>query len=114
MKNTYPFYIVFYVLKLKVHLINICIIEPPDLLFLVVFVSFYISRYMIHKFLELNSILSLTHFCHIFFFTDSLKPTKKDINHKIKSAFFIQTNYIQQSNFKKTVQLELTKTTGTS
>ena len=58
MKNTCPFYIVFQVLN--IHLIKICKIEPPDLLFLVVFTSFYVSRYIIfHKFSELHSILSV-------------------------------------------------------
>ena len=58
MKNTCPFYIILQVSN--IHLIKICKIEPPDLLFLVVFISFYISRYIIfHKFLELYSILSV-------------------------------------------------------
>ena len=56
MKNTCPFYIVFQVLKVRLE--KICQIEPPDLLFLVVFISFYISRYHFHKFLE-DSILSV-------------------------------------------------------
>ena len=43
MKNTCPFYIVFQVLKVR--LIKVCKIQAPDLLFLVVFISFYISRY---------------------------------------------------------------------
>ena len=43
MKNIYLFYIVFQVLK--VLLIKICKIPAPDLLFLFVFISFYISRY---------------------------------------------------------------------
>ena len=58
MKNTCPVYIVFQVLN--VHLIKIYKIKPPDLSFLVVFISFYINRYItFHKFLELNSILSV-------------------------------------------------------
>ena len=48
MKNTHTFGIVFQVLK----------ILPPDLLFLVVYIRFYISRYHFHKFLKLHSILS--------------------------------------------------------
>ena len=57
MKNTCSFCIVFQVLK--VSLIKICKIQPPDLLFLVVFISFYIiSRYHFHKFLELDLTLS--------------------------------------------------------
>ena len=57
MKNAYPFYTVFQVLN--IHYTKICKIEPEDLLFLV-FISFYISRYIIfHKFLELHSILSV-------------------------------------------------------
>ena len=43
MKNTCPFYIIFEVLK--VHLIKICKIVLPDLLFIIVLISFYISRY---------------------------------------------------------------------
>ena len=42
-KNTYPFYTVFQ--ALKVLLIKICKLKPLDLLYLVVFISFYISRY---------------------------------------------------------------------
>ena len=38
-----PFHIVLQVLK--VHLIKKCKAEPPDLLFLVVFISFYVSRH---------------------------------------------------------------------
>ena len=41
MKNTCPFYIVFD--ALKVSSIKICK-KPPDLLFIVVFISFYISK----------------------------------------------------------------------
>ena len=76
MKNTCPFYIIFKVLK--VLLIKICKIEPPDLLFIVVFISFYISfisaDIIFHKFLELHSTLSgkkilVTNFL---FLTDSL------------------------------------------
>ena len=48
MKNTHTFCIVFHVLK----------IVPPDLLFLVAYIRFYISRYHFHNFLELHSILS--------------------------------------------------------
>ena len=43
MKNTCPFYIVFQVLK--VILIKISKIQPPDLLYLLVFISFYIGKY---------------------------------------------------------------------
>ena len=49
-------------------LAKICKIEPPDLLFLGVFNSFY-------KFLELHSVLSVKKICHEFsFLTDSIKP----------------------------------------
>ena len=58
MKNTCPFHIVFQVLK--VCLIKICKTEPPDLLFLVVFISFFTSQDItVHKFLELHLILSV-------------------------------------------------------
>ena len=53
MKNSCPFYIVFQVLK--VLLINISKIKPPDLLILVAFISFYMRRY---QSLELYSTLS--------------------------------------------------------
>ena len=43
MKNKCPFYIIFQVLKVR--LIKMCKIEPPDLLFIVALISFYISRY---------------------------------------------------------------------
>ena len=72
-----PFYIVFQVLNIQVlniHLTKICKIEPPDLLFLVVFISFYISRYIIFR--TSFNIISKKNFRHEFFFlTDSLKPT---------------------------------------
>ena len=59
MKNTYPFYIIFEIWK--VLLIKVCKIEPPDLLFIAVFISFYISftsaDIIFHKFLELHSTL---------------------------------------------------------
>ena len=61
--KTCPFYIVFQVLK--VLLIKLCKIQPPNLLFLVVFISFYISRYHFPEIryhflqiLELHSTLS--------------------------------------------------------
>ena len=74
MKKTCSIYISFQVLN--IYVINICKIEPLDLLFLVVFISFYISRYIIfHKCLELHSILSVKKiFVNEFsFLTDSLK-----------------------------------------
>ena len=42
MKNTCSFYTVFQVLK--VLFVKICMIQPPDLLFLVLFISLYINR----------------------------------------------------------------------
>ena len=68
------FYIVFQVLK--VLLIKICKMQSLDFLFLVVFISFYISRYHFSQVLELHSTLSekkifVTNFP---FLTDSLKP----------------------------------------
>ena len=76
MKNSCPFYIIFQVLK--VLLIKICMIEPPDLLFSIAFISFYISRYhFFHKFLELHSTLSeksifIMNFPFLFRFTETL------------------------------------------
>ena len=73
MKNTYPFHIVFQVLKVR--LINICTIELPDLLFLVLFISFYIVRYYFSQIFRTSfNIISTKGFCYEFsFLTDSLK-----------------------------------------
>ena len=49
-KNACPFYTVFQVLE--VLLIKICKIQPLDLLFLVIFISFYINRYHISPVLK--------------------------------------------------------------
>ena len=72
MKNTCPFYIAFHVLNK--HLTKICKIEPPDLLFLVVFISFYISRYHFSQFSRTSfNIICKKDFHHKFsFLTDSL------------------------------------------
>ena len=61
-----------------ISMINISKIQSPDLLFVVAFISFYISRYHFHKFLELYSTLSeekifVTNFP---FLADSLKPPR--------------------------------------
>ena len=44
---------------LKVGLKKICKIESPDILFLVVFISFTSADIIFHKFLELHSVLSV-------------------------------------------------------
>ena len=46
---------VFQVLKVRL----ICKIEPPDLLFLIVFLAFTSADIIFHKFLELHSVLSV-------------------------------------------------------
>ena len=56
MKNTCIFCIVFQVLK--VFLVKICKIQPQDISFLVVFISFNIGRCHFWKFLELHSTMS--------------------------------------------------------
>ena len=68
MKNTYSLYIIFQVLK--VHLIKICKIKPPDILFFV-FISFYI--------------ICRHHFSQIFR-TSFTTSEKKDFCHKF--SFF--------------------------
>ena len=55
-KITKIFYTVFQILK--VLFLKICKMQSLDLLFLVAFISFYISRYHFHKFLELATTLS--------------------------------------------------------
>ena len=72
-KNTCHFYIVFQVLK--VLLIKNCEKQSPDLLFLVVFISFYINRYRFSHIFRTSHTLSkkevfLTNFL---FWTDSYK-----------------------------------------
>ena len=75
MKHTCLFYIAFQVLN--IHLIKTCKIEPPDLLFLAVFNSFYISRY---RFLQIFVIIfviitnNMWFLPQILFSTDSLNP----------------------------------------
>ena len=61
---------------LKVCLIKICKIEPPDLLFFVVFISFYISRYHFSQIFRTSfGIIRKKDFCHKFsYLTDSHKP----------------------------------------
>ena len=79
MKNKCLFFIVFQVLK--VLLMKICKMQPIDLLFLVVFISFYISRIAFHKFLELYSTfisqkkVLITNFP---FLADSLNPDQTE------------------------------------
>ena len=74
MKNTCPIYIVFQVLVLL--LVKICKMQPSDLLFLVVFTSFYICRYHFSQIFRIYSTLIER---KIFvmdspFLTDSPKP----------------------------------------
>ena len=63
---------------LKVFLIKICKIEPPNLLSLVAFISFYISRYHFSQILRTSfCIIRKKDFRHKFsFLTDSLKWLK--------------------------------------
>ena len=61
---------------LKVGLIKVCKIKPPGLLFLVVFISFYISRYHFPQIFRTPFlIIRKKDFGHEFsFLTDSLDP----------------------------------------
>ena len=81
------FYIMFQVLK--VLLIKICKIEPADLLFVVVFISFYISRYHFSQILR-NSfrIIRKKDLRHGFsFLTDSLNQPCNFQNKSVNSPF---------------------------
>ena len=75
MEKTCPFYIAFHVLN--IHLIKTCKIEPPGLLFLAVFNSFYISKY---RFLQIFVIIfviilnKMWFLPQVLFLTDSLNP----------------------------------------
>ena len=68
MKNACPFmfYIVFQVLE--VLFIKICKIQPPYLLFLVVFISFSSADIISHKSLGLHPTCEKKDFCHNFSF----------------------------------------------
>ena len=80
MKNTCPFYILFQVLK--VLLIKICKIHLADLLFLVVFISFYISRYQffLQMFRTSFNIIWKKDFCHKFSFFNGSTQTPHPLN----------------------------------
>ena len=74
-----PFYIVFQVWKVR--LIQICKIEPPDLLFLVVFISFYISTYHFSQFFRTSfNIICKKDFCREFSFLTYSPPTPSPNN----------------------------------
>ena len=67
---------------LKVLLIKICKIQSLDPLFIVVFISFYISRYNFYEFLQLHSTLSekKIFFTNFLFLTDFFKSEVININ----------------------------------
>ena len=68
MKNASPFHIVFQVLK--VLLIKLCKIQSPDFLLLVVFISFYISRYYFSQLFRTS--FNITYLKKRFFVTNFL------------------------------------------
>ena len=72
-KNSCLFFMSFQVLKVR--LIKICKAEQSDLLFLVVFISLYFSRYHFSQIFRTSfSIIGRKDFCHKFsFLTDSVK-----------------------------------------
>ena len=79
MKNTCPFYIVFQVLK--VLLIKLCKVLPPDLLLLLVFISFYISRYHFSQIFRTSfNIISKNDICHEFSFFNEFIQTPYPLN----------------------------------
>ena len=67
---------------LNVRLIKICKIKPPDLLFLVVVIGFYISRYHFSQIFRTSfRIIRKKDFRHEFsFLTDSLNPLSPNTN----------------------------------
>ena len=78
MKNKCPFYIVFQVLK--VCLLKTCKIEPPNVLFVVVFISFYISRYNYWQLFRTSfNIICKKDFCHEFIFKQ-IHSTPRPLN----------------------------------
>ena len=80
MKNTCPFCVIFQVLKVR--LIKTCKIEPPDLLFIVVLISFYISKHHFSQiFRTLFNIYLKKDFRHKFFFFNGF--TKASFPHPL-------------------------------
>ena len=78
-KNVCPFYTVFQVLE--VLLIKICKIQPLDLLFLVIFISFYINRYHFSQIFKTSfSIIWKKDFCHKFSFFNRVTQTPTPLN----------------------------------
>ena len=80
MKNTCLFYNVFQVLN--IHLIKISKTEPPDLLFFVVFINFYISRYYFSQIFRtsFNYYYLEKRFCHKSFALNQLTQTPHLLN----------------------------------
>ena len=75
MEKTCPFYIAFHVLN--IHLIKTCKIEPPGLLFLAIFNSFYISKYRFLQIFVIIFVIILNNMWflpQVLFLTDSLNP----------------------------------------
>ena len=65
-ENTYPFYILFHVLKI---LIQIYKLQNPGLFFFVLRISFYISWYHFSQFFRTSfNIIRKNYFCQIFLF----------------------------------------------
>ena len=87
MKNKCPFCIVFQVLK--VLLTKICKIQPPDLLFIVVFISFYIRRYHFSQMFRTSFIIILKKIfvMNFPFLTDSLNPLPHPLNGQNQRVF---------------------------
>ena len=69
---------------LKVRLTKICKIEPPDLLFLVVFISFYISRYHFSQIFKTSfRIIRKKDFRHKRIHSNTPSPTSDPLNSQI-------------------------------
>ena len=91
MKNTCPFHIVFQILKAR-----LCKIEPPYLLFLAVFISFYIIRYHFSQIFRTSlNIISKKDFRHEFsFYRIHSKPLHSSAEN---STFTISFTFLYKS-----------------
>ena len=97
MKNKCPFYIVFQILKAL--LIKICKIEPPDLLFIVVFISFYISRYYFSQIFRTSfNIIWKKDFRHEFSFFNRFTKSDKSFLSMLPylGLFVIHNKFVQR------------------
>ena len=110
MKNTSPFYIIFQILKVLL-IKTERKIEPPDLLFIAVLISFYISRYHFSQIFRTSfNIIWKTDFRHEFsffhgwqrFFVDAPFMVKSKLPHQSGSHSSLEA--VEPHPWKRTIK----------